>query len=49
MVMAYLLGQATEALSRWLVHDAPATVDKALFVREAVRMLARYVTDDESS
>jgi len=44
--MAYVIGQATEALSRWLAHDAPESLDQKAFVQEAVRMLAGYLAPD---
>lgn len=42
-VMANVLAQSSEALSRWLHHDAPPSIDKDVFVRESVEMLVRYV------
>lgn len=43
LAMAHVLAQATEALSRWIVHHAPASLDKQAYMRQAVRMLADFV------
>ena len=43
LAMAHVLAQATESLSKWLVHHAPETLDKDAYVRQAVRMLAGFV------
>ncbi len=43
---AHVMVQATEALSRWLVHDAPVSLDRGAFVDEAVRLLCAYVQGD---
>lgn len=42
-VMARVLGQTTEALTRWLVHERPAEVDRATACEEIVRLLAGYL------
>ena len=46
LAMALVLAQATEALSRWIAHHAPASVDKRAYTRQAVRMLADFVAAD---
>jgi|GEM_PF-374461 len=43
LAMALVLAQATEALSRWIAHHAPASLDKRAYTRQAVRMLADFV------
>jgi AcrR family transcriptional regulator len=43
LAMAHVLAQATEALSRWIAHHAPASLDKQAYTRQAVRMLADFV------
>jgi AcrR family transcriptional regulator len=40
---AHVLHQATSALSRWLVHGAPDSLDREAYVNEAVRMLCAFV------
>lgn len=40
---AYVLQQATGALSRWIVHSAPDGLDRDAFVDEAVRMLSGFL------
>ncbi len=42
-VMAAVLGQTMEQLTRWLVHDAPAELDREVLVRETVQLLVRFV------
>jgi AcrR family transcriptional regulator len=42
-VMARVLVQATESLTRWLVHDLPPEVDRRVVGDEVVRMLWRYL------
>jgi len=39
----FILMQTVGALSRWLAHEAPATLDKQLFIEQAVKMLDQYV------
>jgi AcrR family transcriptional regulator len=43
-ITAHIISQTLEALSRWLVHNAPADLDRERFIREAVTMVAGYVT-----
>jgi AcrR family transcriptional regulator len=45
LLMAMLLGQVTEALTRWLAHEAPPEVDQAAAIEELVRMLVGYLQD----
>lgn len=40
---AYVLQQATGALSRWIVHSAPEGLDREAFVDAAVRMLSGFL------
>lgn len=42
-VMAHLLVEATEALTRWLVHEAPGSLDRTALVDEMVLLLTGYV------
>jgi AcrR family transcriptional regulator len=42
-VMAQVLLQAIEALTRWLGHDVPAHLDRRVAIDEVVRMLTRYL------
>jgi AcrR family transcriptional regulator len=46
LAMALVLAQATEALSRWIAHHAPASIDKLAYTRQAVKMLADFVAAD---
>lgn len=41
-VAAHLLAQATGALSRYLVHDAPEDLDVEMFIDDSVAMLSGY-------
>jgi AcrR family transcriptional regulator len=41
--MAAVLGQTTAQLTRWLVHDAPAGLDREALVDETVEMLVRFL------
>jgi len=43
-ITAHILSQTLEALSRWLVHSAPTDLDRERFIREAVTMVAGYVS-----
>lgn len=45
---AHVLEQATEALTYWLVHEAPASLDRDAYVEEAVALLAGYLTGSRS-
>lgn len=47
-VASHILVEASSALSRWLVHEAPADLDKRSFIDEAVAMLSSYVLDGEA-
>ncbi len=40
---AHVIATSTEALTRWIAHEAPESVDREVFVEEAVRMLAGYL------
>jgi len=40
---AHVLQQATDALTYWLVHAAPESLDREAYIDEAVRMLSGYV------
>ena len=42
-LMARILGQALEALSRWLVHDAPPDLAREAAIEEILRLLSLYV------
>jgi AcrR family transcriptional regulator len=44
-VMAHVVVRATEALTRWLVHEAPGDLDKATAVEEVVLLLDGYVRE----
>jgi AcrR family transcriptional regulator len=41
--MAAVLGRTTSQLTRWLVHDAPPELDRAMLLEEAVQLLVRYL------
>jgi len=41
--MARLLVQATEALTRWMAHELPASADRSAAADEVVRSLWRYL------
>lgn len=41
---AFLLVTTAEALTRWVAHDAPATLDTDVLIEEIVAMLSGYVT-----
>jgi len=41
--MAVVLGQATEQLGRWLVHDAPPGTDPTILSEEVTQLLTRYL------
>jgi AcrR family transcriptional regulator len=42
-VMARVLAQATESMSRWLVHDLPPDLDRHAATDEVARLLAGYL------
>lgn len=42
-VAAHVVATTTEALTRWIAHESPKSVDADVFVEEAVRMLAGYL------
>jgi AcrR family transcriptional regulator len=44
-VMADVLVQTTEDLTRWLVHKAPATEDRRAYLEEVLRLLTRYIQE----
>jgi AcrR family transcriptional regulator len=41
--MAAVLVQATGTLTRWLVHDLPAELDRGTLQEEMVQLLSRYL------
>lgn len=41
--MAAILERTTSQLSRWLVHDAPPELDRAVLLEETVQLLVRYL------
>lgn len=41
---AHLVVTTTEALTRWIVHEAPVFLDKDFLIEEIVIMLSGYVT-----
>ena len=41
--MAHLIVQTTDTLTRWLVHGAPADLERERAVEEVSLMLTRYV------
>jgi AcrR family transcriptional regulator len=43
VAMARVVGQATEHLTRWLVHDAPDGDDPDALAEEVVQVLVRYL------
>jgi AcrR family transcriptional regulator len=43
-VMAHVLTQATESMTRWLQHDLPPGLDRADAADEVARLLAGYLT-----
>jgi AcrR family transcriptional regulator len=43
--MAAVLGQTTAQLTRWLVHDAPASLDREALVEEITILLARFLRE----
>ena len=43
-IAAIVLGQTVEALTKWLSHSAPPSLDPAVFIDESVRMLTGYLT-----
>jgi hypothetical protein len=43
-VMAHVLAQATESMSRWLAHDLPPGLERRAATEEVARLLAGYVT-----
>lgn len=43
-IAAYLLATTTAALTRWMAHEAPPTLDTAAAIDEAVTMLGGYLT-----
>jgi AcrR family transcriptional regulator len=47
-VMAHIVVQTTEALTRWLVHEAPRTLERGVVVEETVRLLTQYVQGFEA-
>jgi len=42
---AHVLAVTTEALTRWLAHEAPPTLESSRLIDEMVAMLSGYVTD----
>lgn len=42
-IAALVLVQATSALTRWLVHDAPPGLDRQAYVEEAVGLLSAHL------
>jgi AcrR family transcriptional regulator len=44
---AHVLEQATDALTYWLVHAAPESLDRGAYIDEAVKMLSGYVRREE--
>jgi AcrR family transcriptional regulator len=47
VIAALIVVQSTSALSRWLLHEAPRSVDRRLFIGEAVGMLVGYLEGRE--
>jgi AcrR family transcriptional regulator len=43
-VMAALLTNISTQLSRWLVHDAPEALDRAVMLEETVQLIVRYLS-----
>ncbi len=43
IMMAHLLVQTIQALTRWYVHEAPPTLEKEAFIKEALRLLGGFV------
>ena len=42
--MAAVIGQATGNLTRWLIHEAPPDLERAVLLEESVLMLHRYLS-----
>jgi AcrR family transcriptional regulator len=42
-VMAHVLVQTIQVLTRWFVHEAPSTLEKDAFIDEALCLVAGYV------
>lgn len=42
--MAAVLARTTGQLTRWLVHDAPPGLERAVLLEETVQLVARYLT-----
>jgi len=44
LIMAAVMDQAIGRLTRWMVHDAPASLDRATLEAETIELLCRYLT-----
>lgn len=42
-LMAHIVVQISERLTRWMVHDAPHSLDSQAAIDEAVRLVTRYL------
>ncbi len=47
-IAAYVLGQAIDALTHWLVHRAPESFDRETYIDESVRMATAYLASSRS-